>query len=783
MEYAIKKAAVIGAGVMGAGIAASIAGAGIPVVLLDIVLPELTEDEVKKGIKLDDPAHRNLLAQAGKDRVADKKTGVLYLAEMADYITVGNLQTDLELLRDCDWIVEVVAESLEIKHTLFKNITPYIKEDTIVSTNTSGIPVGSIAACMPDSLKKRFLGTHFFNPPRYMRLLEIIPAIDTDPGVVAFMKRFGNEILGKGIVEAKDTPNFIGNRIGTISSPLIFRLMEKYGFDTETIDYLTGPLIGRPKSATFKTLDLVGLDILAHVVDNLTKALDDEEEIKLFSLPAYVRDMLNNRQLGNKTGGGFYKRIKDEKGGKAMSVWDVASGEYVPTKSVSIPFVEEAKKLRRLKDRLIVLLYSEEPVGCFLWEYIKEVLLYSARKAPDIADSYKEIDKAMRWGYNWELGPFEVWDLIGFEKAALKMKEEGAILPEWIEERLNTKKSFYDTDPDIVSFETVYPVLRKMEHSKMLDMGDGVIGLEAHTPGNCITGQYRQELTETLNEVESNNTYTGLVLLNASHNFLTGADLKNTLRVVADKEFGSIAETLVDFQQVSLRLKYAKKPVVAAIHGMVLGGGMEYSIHSSRIIAHVDTYMGLVESGVGVIPGGGGIKELLLRGMSDISAYSYADHNPVMYKYWESIATAAVSKNAFHARQMGYLLPTDKIVLQIDLLPQRAKEEVLLMAKEGFRQRLPAMTRVSGAAGRAYLEQYINAMRDGNFISEYDAVIALEVAKVITGGDVPKGTPLSEAELLELERESFTALCHNQKTYERVKAMVETGRALRNWVL
>jgi len=780
MQYSIKKAAVIGAGAMGAGIAALIAGAGIPVVLLDIVLPELTKEEAKKGIKLDAPAHRNFLAQAGKNRVADKKTGVLYLPEMAEYITVGNLETDLHLLKDCDWIVEVVAENLGIKQTLFQNIVPYIKADAILSTNTSGLPVGSIAPCLPDDLKKRFLGTHFFNPPRYMRLFEIIPSNDTDPAVIRFMKAFGNEILGKGIVEAKDTPNFIGNRIGIVSSPVIFRLMDKYGFDVETVDYLTGTLIGRPKSATFKTADLVGLDILIHVLDNLADALNNPEEKDLFTIPDFVRDMQKNNQLGNKTGGGFYKRTKNNVGKAVTLVWDKKAGEYVPLKNVSIPFIEEVKKQRRLKDRLTTLLDSDEPAGRFLWELLETVLVYSARKVTEIADSYEEIDKAMRWGFNWEVGPFEIWNLIGFEKTAGKMKADGYTLPEWVEKRLEAKKPFYDTDPDICSFDAIYAPLRRMEHSVMLDMGDGVVGLEVRTPGNAITEKFRREITEVLDEVEHNNEYVGLVLLNSNQNFLTGADLKGMLSFLENKDYEAVQSTLVDFQRVSLRLKYAKKPVVAAIHGMVLGGGMEYAIHASRIVAHVDTFMGLVETGVGIIPGGGGIKELLMRSIAGISTYSIADHNPVVSKYWEYIATAAVSKNAYHAQQMGYLLPTDKIVMQIDLLPQRAKEEVQLMVKEGYRQKLPTMTKVTGTSGRANLEQTIKAMRDGNFISEYDAVIVREVAKAITGGDVPKGTVLSEEQLLELEREGFATLCHNEKTYERVKGMLETGRALRN---
>jgi 3-hydroxyacyl-CoA dehydrogenase len=698
---------------------------------------------------------------------------------MVDYITIGNLETDLGMLSDCDWVIEVVAENLEIKHTLFDKILPRVNKNAILSTNTSGLPIKSIADHLPENVRARFLGTHFFNPPRYMRLLEIIPSVYTDAEVTGFMKDFGYAILGKGVVEAKDTPNFIGNRIGAMSIPFLLRLMEKYGFEIETVDYLTGQLIGRPRSATFKTMDIVGLDVTSHVVDNLTAVVNDEEKA-LFVLPEYIREMVRGGQLGNKSGGGFYKQVKGGKGEKITLVWDREKREYSPPKSVRIPFVEEAKKQRRLKDRLAALLYSDEPAGCFLWEAVSALLLYSARKAPEIADSYEEIDKAIRWGYNWDVGPFELWDLAGFQKSADKMREDGAKLPEWIEKRLAKREPFYINEPDIQSLSQTYAAIRKIEHSVLLDMGDGVLGLEINTPGNCITTQFCKELTEVLDLVEGDNAYAGLVLLNSNNNFLTGADLKFILGVVTDKAFDLIEETLADFQRVSLRLKYAKKPVVAAIHGMVLGGGMEYAIHTSRIVAHAESYMGLVEAGVGLIPGGGGIKELLTRAVADISPYQYADLNPVVYKYWESIATGAVSKNAFHAQQMGYLLPTDKIVMQIDLLPQRAKEEVLLLAKEGYRQKLPTMTHVTGTSGCAYLEQTINAMCSGGFISEYDAVIAQKIAKAITGGGVPKGAPLSEAELLKLEREGFLALCHNDKTRERIKAMMETGRTLRN---
>ena len=780
MSYSIKKVAVIGAGVMGSGIAAAIACAGIPVVLLDIVLDKLCEEEKRKGASLDSDAHRNLLARLGKERVSDKKRGLLFTPEMAEYITIGNLETDLEMLEDCDWVVEAVTENLEIKHSLYESLIPYIRKDAIVTSSTSGLSIKSIADNLPSDLRKRFLGAHFLNPPRHVRLLEIIPSVYTCSKVTAFMKRFGYEILGKGVVETKDTPNFIANRIGVASTMILLQLMKKYNFDFETVDYLSGQLIGRPRSATFKTLDMAGLDVLVGAADNLAAVVRDEDEKKLFVLPSYIREMIRDGQLGDKSNGGFYKQKKNCKGDKTMLVWNEKRRGYLPSKAVAIPFVEDVKKKRRLKDRLISLVYSNEPAGHFLWEYISALLLYCSGKASEMTNSYTEIDNAMRWGFDWEVGPFELWDLIGLKKSADKMQENGLELPKWINKRLAEYKTFYTSDPDVQSYSKTYDVVCEMEHCVLLDMGDGVLGFEINSPENGITADLRRELVEAVNLLDDDNCYVGMVLLDKNINFLCSIDLKYALKIIANKDYKAIEAASEDFQRVCLRLKYAKKPIVAAIHGPVLGGSLEYVIHASRIVAHVETCMGFVEASVGFLPVGGGVKELLTRAASEISVYDYSDFNPALHKYWKNMVASTISKNAFHARKMGYLQPTDKIVAQIDLLPQRAKEEVLTMVKEGYRQKVPFKVKVSGTSGYAYLESAVNTMRNDGCISEYDAVIAREIAKVITGGDVPKDTLLSETELLKLERKGFVNLCHYDKTLERFKAMVETGRALRN---
>ncbi len=772
MNYNIKKVAVIGAGVMGAGIAAILANAGIPVVLLDIVPGELADAEGKK---------RSALAAAAIERLlSDKRLPAVARPEMAAYITPGNLEDDLALVEDCDWIVEVVAENLEIKQKLVEKLLPHVKADAILSTNTSGIPISAIAEKMPADLKRRFLGTHFFNPPRYMRLLEIIPTSNTDADVVAYMTDFGHHILGKGVVKAHDTPNFIANRIGAVLIPLTLRQMKTYGFDIEKTDQLTGKLIGRARSATFQTADMVGLDVLTHVNDNIFGALKDEEEKAYFKVPEEIRAMFGNGQLGDKTGGGFYKRAKDENNKKIKLVWDFACQEYVKPDQAGVPFIEAVKKIPRLKDRLRALLYAEETESKFLWENISEIIYYSAQVKNEVADTYQEIDNAMKWGYNWEVGPFELWDLIGFEKAALRMKDDGKKLPQWIEERLARKENFYEKDPDLNSFDSVYPVLSKFDHSTLIDLGDGVLGFEFKSTGDSITANIRTELVAAIDRVENGNHYKGLVLLNSGGNFLIGADLKEMITSIMAGELNAVGDKIDEFQQVSLRIKYAKKPIIAAVHGMVLGGGCEFALQTSRIVAHIDTYMGLVEVGVGLIPAGGGLKELVQRYGMLLKGLDCKDYTPVIQKLLFQVATAQVSKNAYEALQLGYLQPTDIIIAQIDDLTERAKEEVLRLVKDGYRQVLPKLTQVTGNTGMATMRAIIMGMADGGFITRYDAEITEKIAKVLTGGDVPNGSHISEQELLRLEKEGFAELIRNAKTHERISGMVQTRRPVRN---
>lgn len=780
MNFNLNKVAVIGSGVMGAGIASHIVGAGIPVCLFDIVPRELSEDDIKKGLTQESKAFRNKFAQAGKDGVTNKKTGLIYDADMANMIEVCNLSDDLEKLGECDWIIEVIVERLDIKKNLMKQLAEYAKDSAIITTNTSGISVNKIVEDMPLEFRERFLGTHFFNPPRYMRLFEVIPCDDTSEEVFEFMKYVGSHLLGKGVVVAKDTPNFIGNRIGVYSSVLTFKIMEKYNFNFEQVDQITGPLMGRPKTASFKTADLVGLDILDHTSQTLYNNVGDGEDKSIFILPDYVKEMIENKQLGNKTRQGFYKKVKTEKG-KAVLVWDKDVKEYVPTTRELLPEVVESSQQKTLKDKLNTLVYGEGKANKFAWDIIKSVLLYSANRVPEIADDYKEIDKAMNRGYNWEVGPFEIWDMIGVEKSISKMREEGEVIPEWVLVRLSKgKTSFYDEKHLVKTLDKMYPVVREEKNCAVLDMGDGVLCLEFRSRGNSINPDILDVISETVKEIEENPNYKGLVIGNNSNNFSAGADLFSICKMVEANDEEGLKSMLAKFQKASMDIKYANKPVVVAPRGMTLGGGLEITMHSHCAVAHAETYMGLVEAGVGIVPAGGGVKELLVRCMEDVDVYNLSDLGPVIRKVWENIAMAKVSKNAFDAIKLGYLRKTDRIVMNIDEQLEEAKKQVLRMVEDGFRPNIKKAIKVTGTTGKAFLDYMAYNMKEGNMISAYDYEIAQKIADTVTGGDVPKNTVVTEEQILALEAKSTLSLLKNEKTQQRMMNMSKTGKPLRN---
>ncbi|MFE4199771.1 3-hydroxyacyl-CoA dehydrogenase/enoyl-CoA hydratase family protein [Aneurinibacillus aneurinilyticus] len=801
MERGIQKAAVLGSGVMGAAIAAHLANAGIQTYLLDIVPNKLTEQEQKKGLTLDHPAVRNRIATEAKGRLLKAKPAPLFSKKNADLIVPGNLEDNLEYLTEVDWIVEAIVENLEIKQRLWEKVEQNWTEGTIISSNTSGVSINRMIEGRSDVFRRHFLGTHFFNPPRYMKLLEIIPSHDTDESVIAFMKRFGERTLGKGVVIAKDTPNFIANRIGTYGLLVTFEEMQKGGFGVEEVDMMTGTVIGRPKSATFRTLDMVGLDTFVHVAANVQKNVEDEQEKTAFTVPELIHKMVEQGWLGDKAGQGFYQKKKTEKGREILSL-DFQELTYIPTKKASLSAIEQAKAAGGLKKRMKTLAYSPSKEGQFTWNVLKKVLLYSAARLPEIADDIVSIDKAMKWGFNWELGPFETWDALGVIESVERMKKEGEIVPSWVEEMLASgKTSFYEKENGTVYYhaltgeraeeervreqlklsgykEKAKPILTNAGAS-LIDIGDGVACLEFHSPNNAIGFDIVDMLFKSLDEVERN--YRGLVIGNEAKNFCVGANLMMVLMEAQDDNWDDINYLVHRFQQASLALKYAKKPVVSAPFGMTLGGGAEVCLPTAKIQASAETYMGLVEVGVGVIPGGGGTKEVLWRATKSADAVdSKADLQVFVNKAFETIAMAKVSASAEEARELGFLRRGDAISMNRDYLLYDAKQSVLGLDRIGYQPPRQEKIRVVGADGKAVLNLGIYTMRQGGYISDHDVTIAKKLAHVLAGGDVNRNTYVTEQYLLDLEREAFLSLCGEPKSQERMHHMLTKGKPLRN---
>lgn len=779
MNFNINKVAVLGAGVMGAGIAAHVAGAGIPVCLLDIAPRELTEKEKAKGLTLESSVVRNRFAQAGKDRVTNPRNRAIYDKDMGAMIEVGNFTDNMDMLKDCDWIIEVIVENLEVKKNFIKQINEYRKPGVIVSSNTSGVSINKIVEDMPLEFKQHFLGTHFFNPPRYMKLFELIPGNDTLPELVDFMNDFGTKRLGKGVVLAKDTPNFIGNRIGTYALVNAMQLKEKYGYDIPKLDQLTGPIIGRPKSATFRTIDMVGLDIVPHVAENVVNNIDDEVEKAEFTIPKFVADLIQKGFLGDKTKQGFYKKVKSEKGMETF-VWNVKKEDYVPVVKEKVEAVEKAMQQ---DNKLQALVFGEAEENKFAWELIKNVLLYSARRVPEIADDYQAIDNAMMWGYNWELGPFAIWDAVGFEKSVERMKEEGETIPVWIEERLASgQMKFYDK----ANFKTLYitisspenKVVRENKDAALVDIGHGVACLQFKTKGNTITGDLIEMMNIAVEEVEQN--YKGLVIGNQSKNFSAGANLEVVGNLAANKDWKTIENMVDNLHKANMSLKYCKKPVVATPYGITLGGGAEIVMHAHRVAAHAETYMGLVELGVGLIPAGGGTKELLIRSMEGLEKASTGEILSSIRKAWNTIAMGKVSSSAHDAMKIGLIRKSDQVVMSKDYLIDEVKRTVLYLAESGFRPLQKKEIRVLGTTGRAAIQYDLDFLLRGGFVSEYDAYLANKVAYILTGGNVPNGAMLTEEQILELEKEVFVSLCGEEKTQQRIEYMLRNGKPLRN---
>jgi 3-hydroxyacyl-CoA dehydrogenase len=794
LNQLIKKAAVLGSGVMGSGIAAHLANIGIPTLLLDIVPRELTEDEKAKGLTLDDKLVRNRISSSSIQKLLKQKPAPLTVKKNLALIEAGNLEDDLVKLKDVDWVIEVVVENLNVKKQVFEKVDQFRKPGSIISSNTSGISVEAMVEGRSEDFQKHFLGTHFFNPPRYLKLLEVIPTQYTDPEVLSFMKTFGEDVLGKGVVEAKDTPNFIANRIGTFGLLITVQEMLKGGYSVGEIDSITGPLVGRPKSATFRTLDVVGLDTFYHVANNVYEKVEGKEK-EVFEIPAFIKAMVEKGWLGSKTGQGFFL-----KKGKEILELDPNTLEYGPRKKLTTPSTELSKQEKGSANKLKALVYANDRAGQFLWNTLSQSLVYSAQLLGEIADDVVAIDRAMKWGFGWEMGPFESWDAIGVAKSVQKMQESGIEVPVWVTEMLEKGfTSFYKEEngdlyfyangeykpaafnPKIIDLKKVKQqkgVIKKNGGASLIDIGDGVALLEFHSPNNAIGLDIIQMINFAIDEVEKN--YKGLVIGNQGKNFCVGANLAMILMEAHDDNIYELDMVVRHFHQAMMKIKYSPKPVVAAPFAMTLGGGAEVCLPAAHIQASSETYMGLVEVGVGLIPGGGGNKELYIKHLESMPNGVQFDLQNVANKVFESIATAKVSTSAEEARETNFLDFADGISVNGDHLLYDAKQAVLALHEKGYKAKVRKKVPVVGETGYATLLLGAEAMFLSGYISEHDLKIAKKLAYVIAGGKVPFGTEVDEQYLLDLEREAFLSLVAEPKSQQRMQHMLVKGKPLRN---
>ena len=788
MTFQIKRAAVLGSGVMGSGIAAHLANIGIPTLLMDMVPRDVT-DENKTN-----PKARNQIAQGALEKLLKQKPAPLASKKNLALLTAGNFEDDLEKLKDVDWIIEVIVENLDIKKGLYEKIDAVRKPGTIISSNTSGISINAMVEGRSDDFQKHFLGTHFFNPPRYLKLLEVIPAKTTLPEVVQFMQTFGEDRLGKGVVIAKDTPNFIANRIGTYGLLITLREMLAKGYSVGEVDSVTGPVIGRPKSATFRTLDVVGLDTFGHVARNVYDQTTGDEQ-KVFEVPSLITKMLDNGWLGAKSGQGFFK-----KQGKDILELNPETLEYEPVKKLKTPLLEIAKQQKGLSAKVKTLVFANDRTGELLWSILAPTLVYSAKLNGEIADDIVAIDNAMKWGFGWQQGPFEIWDAIGVKESVEKMKAEGFEIPAFAQDLLDKGfDSFYKEDNGDVYFfngqdyslvptnekvielkryKKKHGVIKKNAGASLIDLGDGIALLEFHSQSNAIGLDIIQMINFAVDEVEKN--YKGLVIGNQGKNFCVGANLGMILMEAQDDNIFELDFTVRSFQNAMMKIKYSSKPVVAAPFGMALGGGAEVCLPAAHIQASHETYMGLVEAGVGLIPGGGGNKELYMKHLKGLPNGVHVDYQFVANKVFETIAMAKVSTSGEEARENNFLSFADGISVNADHLIYDAKQVALALFENNYKAPLREKVPVTGESGYATLLLGAEGMFLSGFISEHDLKIAKKLAYVLAGGKVPYGTLVDEQYLLDLEREAFLSLVAEPKSQARMQHMLVKGKPLRN---
>ena len=802
MKRRINKVAVIGSGIMGSGIACHFANIGVEVLLLDIVPRELNDQEKKKGLSLEDKAVRNRIVNDSLQDSVKSKPSPIYHKDFVNRIETGNLEDDIHKVSEVDWIIEVVVERLDIKKQVFENLEKHRKPGTLITTNTSGIPINFMTDGRSDDFKKHFCGTHFFNPPRYLRLFEIIPGKETSKDVLDFLEMYGEKFLGKKAVLAKDTPAFIGNRIGIFSIMSLFHTVKDMGMTVEEVDKLTGPVIGRQKSATFRTVDVVGLDTLVHVANGLHENVPEDEQHDLFALPDFIQTMMDNKWLGSKTNNtGFYKKIKKDDGSSEIKTLDLDTMEYRDQKKASFGTLEQTKSIDNLSDRYEVLVNGKDKAGDFYRKSFSALFAYVSNRIPEISDELYKIDDAMRAGFGWEHGPFQVWDALGVKKGVEMMKEEGYEPAAWVTEMLeNGEDSFYtvkegntyyydiqDKKQTKVPGQDAFIILDNIRESKEVfknsgvvveDLGDGILNVEFRSKMNAIGGDVLDGVNKAIDMAEKD--YQGLVVANNGKNFSVGANIGMIFMMAVEQEYEELNMAIKYFQDTMMRMRYSSIPTVAAPHAMTLGGGCEMSLHADKVVAAAETYIGLVEFGVGVIPGGGGTKEMTVRA-ADTFQKDDVELNRLR-EHFLTIGMAKVSTSAYEAYDLNILQKgKDIVVVNPDRQLAIAKKHALLMAENGYTK--PIERTDIKVLGKQALGAFLvgtDQMAAGKYISEHDKKIANKLAYVMAGGDLSENQLVSEQYLLELEREAFLSLTGERKTLERLQHMLKKGKPLRN---
>jgi 3-hydroxyacyl-CoA dehydrogenase len=786
----INKAAVLGAGVMGAAIAAHLANAGVEVLLLDLV-PQDAPEKGEGGA-----GERSRIALNALTALATAKPAPLYDPEFARCIEPGNFEDDAQRLKECDWVIEVVLENLEVKRKLFAEVVvPNLRPDALLSTNTSGLSVNELAQALPQEVRKRFMVTHFFNPPRYMRLMEMVPCADTDPEALAAMAQFMRKRLGKGVVYAKDTPNFIANRIGTYAGASAWRHMTALGLSVEEVDAATGPPLARPKTGTFALWDLVGIDTVVRVLDNSYALLSGDDERELFRVPEEIRRMVADGLTGKKGKGGFYRRETVE-GESVKFCYDWRSGGYTPCVRPKFASVAAAKQVDDPGQRVRTLLSGGDRAAEFAWLTLRDTLIYAVKRVSEIAGDVVSVDNAMKWGYNWELGPFELLDALGVAEFVSRCERDGVAVPDWLKE----VQGFYRVEggrklqylPEERSFREIPKAegsvsltllksaggeVERNSAASLVDIGDGVFCLEFHSKLNTMGGETLAMIQKGIRRAEADGI--GMVIANEGGAFSAGANLMLIAMAIAEGAWDDLALTVKAFQKAMMAIKYSKIPVVAAPHGLAFGGGCETCLHADAINAHAETYMGLVEIGVGLIPAGGGTKEMAIRAVR-LAEENGTDVSPFLFRNYQNIAMGKVSSSAAELLALGLMRRGDGITLDLDRRIHDAKLKVVALAANYRPGRQATGIKAPGKSVASAIKVQLWNLERGGFISSYDSYLASGIADVITGGDVPGGTLITEEHLLDLEREMFLRFCGQKKTLERIQHMLKKGRPLRN---